>query len=77
MKRRLTQVIRLVSCEYEWESAPNSVSDTSKASFSEPTRAAEDLQEFANMNEQRLYKLIRVCMDPKIGLKELVKASVS
>ena len=42
----------------------------------EPTKTTEDLQEFANMNEQRLYKLIKTCMDPKIGLKDLVKASV-
>ncbi|KAI5121999.1 hypothetical protein M0805_001831 [Coniferiporia weirii] len=45
------------------------------ALFSDPQKAAEDLQTFAKMNEQRLYKLLKTCMDPQTDLKAIVKAS--
>lgn len=44
--------------------------------FHDPQKAADDLQTFAKMNEQRLYKLLKTCMDPQTDLKGLVKASV-
>ncbi|KAH8116096.1 armadillo-type protein [Phellopilus nigrolimitatus] len=43
--------------------------------FPDPQKAAEDLQTFAKVNEQRLYKLLKTCMDPQTDLKGLVKAS--
>ncbi|THH06894.1 hypothetical protein EW145_g3765 [Phellinidium pouzarii] len=43
--------------------------------FSDPQKTAEDLQTFASINEQRLYKLLKTCMDPQTDLKGLVKAS--
>ncbi|KIJ63153.1 hypothetical protein HYDPIDRAFT_113739 [Hydnomerulius pinastri MD-312] len=41
----------------------------------EPQKAAEDLQDFANANENRLYKLLKTCMDPQSDLKSILKAS--
>ncbi|KAH8102266.1 armadillo-type protein [Cristinia sonorae] len=45
------------------------------ASFIDPVKAAEDLHSFANLNESRLYKLMKTCMDPQTDLKTLVKSS--
>ncbi|PIL27726.1 hypothetical protein GSI_10879 [Ganoderma sinense ZZ0214-1] len=44
------------------------------AQFPEPGKAAEDLQAFAQLNEGRLYKLLKTCMDVQTDLKGLVKA---
>ncbi|KAF7323824.1 hypothetical protein MKEN_00603700 [Mycena kentingensis (nom. inval.)] len=41
----------------------------------DPARAVEDLNAFAKLNEQRLYKLLRTCADPQTDLKGLVKAT--
>ena len=46
------------------------------AQFSDPQKFAEDLNTFARLNENRLYKLLKTCMDPQTDLKGLVKASV-
>jgi hypothetical protein len=46
------------------------------ASFPDSQKVAEDLQSFARLNEQRLYKLMKTCMDPQTDLKGLVKAMV-
>lgn len=43
--------------------------------FPDPQKAAEDLQEFAKANENRLYRLLKTCMDPQSDLKSIVKAS--
>ncbi|KAI0777199.1 hypothetical protein BD413DRAFT_514292 [Trametes elegans] len=42
--------------------------------FPDPHKAVEDLQAFAKLNEGRLYKLLRTCMDLQTDLKGLVKA---
>ncbi|KAI0747029.1 armadillo-type protein [Daedaleopsis nitida] len=42
--------------------------------FPEPQRAIEDLQSFAKLNEGRLYKLLKTCMDIQTDLKGLMKA---
>ncbi|EJD05552.1 uncharacterized protein FOMMEDRAFT_132048 [Fomitiporia mediterranea MF3/22] len=42
--------------------------------FADAQKAADDLQTFARMNETRLYKLLKTCMDPQSDLKGLVKA---
>ncbi|KAJ7039761.1 armadillo-type protein [Mycena alexandri] len=42
---------------------------------SEPHKTAEDLRAFAKLNEQRLYKLLKICMDLQTDLKGLVKAT--
>ncbi|CDO77959.1 hypothetical protein BN946_scf184971.g9 [Trametes cinnabarina] len=44
------------------------------AQFPDPHKAAEDLQAFAKLNEGRLYKLLKTCMDAQTDLKGLVKA---
>ncbi|KAI8986667.1 armadillo-type protein [Trametes punicea] len=44
------------------------------ALFPDPHKAAEDLQTFAKLNEGRLYKLLKTCMDVQTDLKGLVKA---
>nr|GAT42782.1 predicted protein [Mycena chlorophos] len=44
------------------------------SSTSDPHKTAEDLNAFAKLNEQRLYKLIKTCMDPQTDVKGLVKA---
>ncbi|KAG7091856.1 hypothetical protein E1B28_008258 [Marasmius oreades] len=44
-------------------------------SFPDPVKAAEDLRTFAKLNESRLYKVLRTCMDVQIDLKGLVKAT--
>ena len=45
--------------------------------FPDPQKIAEDLNAFARMNENRLYKLLKTCLDVQTDLKGLVKASVS
>ena len=37
----------------------------------------EDLHAFAKLNEGRLYKLLKTCMDTQVDLKSLVKSTVS
>jgi sister-chromatid-cohesion protein PDS5 len=44
--------------------------------YNDPSKATNDLQEFADANENRLYKLIRLAMDPQTDLKTLVKVNV-
>ena len=43
--------------------------------FPDPQKASEDLHDFAKANENRLYKLLKTCMDPQSDLKSIVKAS--
>ncbi|KAG6907699.1 hypothetical protein DXG01_007755 [Tephrocybe rancida] len=43
--------------------------------FPDPFKAIEDLEAFAKLNESRLYKLLKACMDPQTDLKGLVKAT--
>lgn len=45
--------------------------------FPDPQKVTDDLQTFAKLNESRLYKLLKTCMDSQTDLKGLVKASVS
>lgn len=40
------------------------------------SKASEDLHAFASMNESRLYKAFRSCIDPKSDLKTLAKSQV-
>ncbi|KAA1473006.1 cohesin-associated protein Pds5 [Dentipellis sp. KUC8613] len=44
-------------------------------SMPDPQKAAEDLRAFAKLNEGRLYKLLKTCMDTQTDLKTLVKSS--
>lgn len=46
------------------------------AQFPDPQKTTEDLNAFARLNEGRLYKLLKACLDPQTDLKGLVKASV-
>ena len=39
-------------------------------------RLVEDLHSFAKANENRLYKLLKACMDTQVDLKGLVKSTV-
>ncbi|OCH91293.1 hypothetical protein OBBRIDRAFT_792457 [Obba rivulosa] len=43
--------------------------------FPDPQKAVDDLRAFAKLNESRLYKLLKTCMDTQTDLKSLVKAS--
>ncbi|KAH0581979.1 hypothetical protein H2248_011642 [Termitomyces sp. 'cryptogamus'] len=43
--------------------------------FSDPFKAKEDLEAFAKLNESRLYKLLKTCLDPQTDLKSLIKAT--
>ena len=47
------------------------------SSFAEPIKVAEDLQAFAKLNENRLYKWLGTCLDSQTDIKGLVKAQVS
>lgn len=47
------------------------------ATFPDPVKAAEDLEAFARLNENRLYKLLKACMDPQTDLKTFAKSSVN
>ncbi|KAH9849574.1 armadillo-type protein [Lenzites betulinus] len=47
---------------------------TAAAQFPDPHKAAEDMQAFAKLNEGRLYKLLKTCMDIQTDLKGLVKS---
>ncbi|KAH9941134.1 armadillo-type protein [Epithele typhae] len=44
--------------------------------FTEPQKASEDLLAFAKLNEPRLYKLLKTCMDVQTDLKGLLKARI-
>ncbi|KAG8695138.1 hypothetical protein FRC09_009370, partial [Ceratobasidium sp. 395] len=41
----------------------------------ESSKQREDLRAFAKLNESRLYKLLRTCMDPQTDLKTLIKTT--
>ncbi|KAF8067855.1 armadillo-type protein [Lyophyllum atratum] len=43
--------------------------------FPDHYKAIEDLEAFAKLNEGRLYKLLKTCMDPQTDLKGLTKAT--
>ncbi|CCM05112.1 uncharacterized protein FIBRA_07319 [Fibroporia radiculosa] len=43
--------------------------------FPEPQKVAEDLHAFADLNEGRLYKLLKTCMDTQVDLKSLIKST--
>ncbi|KAI0075977.1 ARM repeat-containing protein [Panus rudis PR-1116 ss-1] len=45
------------------------------ATFPDPHKATEDLKAFAKSNENRLYKLLKICMDPQTDLKTLIKTT--
>lgn len=47
------------------------------ATFPDPVKATEDLESFARLNEARLYKLLKTCMDSQTDLKTFAKSSVS
>ncbi|KAJ8473024.1 hypothetical protein ONZ45_g16446 [Pleurotus djamor] len=53
----------------------NSVVQFIATGFPEPHKASEDLHAFAKLNEGRLYKLLKTCMDPSTDLKGLVKTT--
>ncbi|WVN89440.1 uncharacterized protein L203_104663 [Cryptococcus depauperatus CBS 7841] len=42
--------------------------------YEDPGKGKKDLQQFADINEPRLYKLYRTCVDPVSGLAAIVKA---
>jgi sister-chromatid-cohesion protein PDS5 len=44
--------------------------------FGEPARAKLDLEKFAEINEPRLYKLVKGCVDPQSDLRQIIKARV-
>ncbi|KAG8727483.1 hypothetical protein FRC12_022466, partial [Ceratobasidium sp. 428] len=41
----------------------------------ESSKQREDLRTFAKLNDSRLYKLLRTCMDPQTDLKTLIKTT--
>ncbi|KAG8711503.1 hypothetical protein FRC11_002628, partial [Ceratobasidium sp. 423] len=45
------------------------------AQSADASRLADDLQAFAKLNESRLYKLLKTCVDPQTDLKTLVKST--
>lgn len=45
--------------------------------YPDPVKMREDMKAFSNLNEARLYKLFRTCLDVDTDLKGLVKAQVS
>ncbi|KAJ7145311.1 armadillo-type protein [Mycena crocata] len=45
------------------------------AAYPDPHKASDDLNAFAKLNEQRLYKLLKICMDLQTDIKSLVKAT--
>lgn len=46
------------------------------ANFPDQQKAVDDLHAFAQLNENRLYKLLKTCMDPQTDVRTLVKSSV-
>ncbi|CAL1708691.1 unnamed protein product [Somion occarium] len=44
------------------------------ATFPDAHKASDDFQTFAKANENRLYKLLKICMDPQTELKTLIKS---
>jgi sister chromatid cohesion protein PDS5 len=44
------------------------------ATFPEPLKAKDDLQAFAKLNENRLFKLAKTCLDSQTDLKALAKS---
>lgn len=44
--------------------------------FADPNKARKDLETFASVNDARLYKLVKGCVDPQSDLRQIVKAKV-
>lgn len=44
--------------------------------FPDPIKASEDFNAFAKLNENRLYKLLKTCLDPQTDLKTLIRSMV-
>ncbi|KAG5654557.1 hypothetical protein H0H81_000082 [Sphagnurus paluster] len=72
--QRLSSLIQHISRSYIPLYLP-SPPDRPTVSFPDPFKVTEDLEAFAKMNEGRLYKLLKACMDPQTDLKTLVKSS--
>ena len=45
--------------------------------FADSEKAKKDMQDFAAVNDNRLYKLLKTCFDPLTDLRSLIKAKVS
>lgn len=45
--------------------------------FPDHNKARKDLETFAMLNEARLYKLLKGCVDPQSDLRTIVKSQVS
>ncbi|KZT00644.1 uncharacterized protein LAESUDRAFT_687811 [Laetiporus sulphureus 93-53] len=45
------------------------------ATFPDPQKATEDMHTFAKLNEGRLYKLLKTCMDTQVDLRSLVRST--
>ncbi|ELU44304.1 cohesin-associated protein Pds5 [Rhizoctonia solani AG-1 IA] len=46
------------------------------AQSADASKLADDLRTFAKLNESRLYKLLKTCVDPQTDLKALIKCTV-
>ncbi|GJJ10554.1 hypothetical protein Clacol_004781 [Clathrus columnatus] len=55
----------------------NAIIQHLSSQFPDRTKAAEDLHAFAKVNENRLYKLLKLCMDTQVDLRTLIKTSVN
>ena len=78
VKQRLTAFIRQIAGWSNNSYALASLGSNSNLPVTShnPQDTADHLKVFAKMNEQRLYKLLKTCMDPQTDLKGLVKSMV-
>lgn len=65
-------------CRLVWILPPRGLSFKviDAGTFPDPVKASEDLNAFAKLNEARLYKLFKTCMDAQTDLKGLIKGTV-
>lgn len=82
MKTQLARTIEFLSCEFLTLAAQmmNCLNDIwiyyPVAKFPDASKAMDELQKFAKLNDRRLCKILRVLSDPQTELKLLIKTYV-
>lgn len=71
--RRLTATGQHLACKSSLHTQPHDLT-SSLATFPEPLKVKDDLQAFAKLNENRLFKLAKTCLDSQTDLKTLSKS---
>lgn len=74
IKHTLDVICRHLSSSCTTSSAPSDMLTSMTGAFADPVRVETDLHKLANLNEPRIFKLLRTLMDSKSEVKTIVKA---